>query len=252
VDRQQIFTTYNKEYARTYDRKFNLSAHYRPAKEFELGLIGGLLEGREGWLDVACGTGWTLSRFPGVPRAGLDLSEPMLAIAREANPDALFFRQGDFTDEIPEWRRRWDLVTCLWYAYGIVETVAGVERVIANLAAWTSARGALFVPICDPEKLGRGIRVPYLHRGIAFPPGTMRVTGVTWTWEEPTGERHVNVVAPPIDHMMSVFRRHFDSVELVDYPPRRWWRTRRIRWLERRRNKGIVATSPKLAPSTSG
>jgi SAM-dependent methyltransferase len=247
VDREQALATYNHEYARTYDQRFILSPHYRSKSEFELRLIGELLEGRDKWLDVACGTGWLLSHFPHVSRGGLDLSESMLAVARRANPDALFLREGDFTDAIPDWNGRWDLVTCMWYSYAMVESVAAVERVIANLAAWTSQRGACFVPLCDPERLGRRIRVPYLHRGIAFPPGTMRITGVTWTWEEPTGERHMNLVAPPIEHMTSVFRRHFDSVELVDYPPARWWRTRRIRWLERRRGKGIVAAEPKAS-----
>jgi hypothetical protein len=164
----------------------------------------------------------------------------MLAIAREANPGALF-REGDFTEEFPEWNGQWDLVTCMWYSYGLVESVAAVERVLANLAAWTSDSGSCFVPVCDPEQLGRRIRVPYSHRGIAFPPGTVQVTGVTWSWTEPTGERHVNVVAPPLEHLASLLAEHFRSVEIVDYPPRRWWRTRRIRWLERRRKKGLLA-----------
>lgn len=249
MDRAQALARYDDEYAGTYDAKFLLSGHYQLKTDFELRFLAELLEGRESWLDVACGTGWLLSRFPAVQRAGLDLSPAMLARAREANPDAVL-REGDFTEPHPDWEGRWDLVTCMWYAYGLVESVAAVEHVIANLAAWTSPRGACFVPLCDPEQLGSGIRVPYLHRGIAFPPGEMRITGVTWTWDEPTGERHVDVVAPPVDHMMSLFRRHFDSVDVVDYPPVRWWRTRRIRWLERRRKKGVLATGKRTAATS--
>jgi SAM-dependent methyltransferase len=247
VDRRQALERYDDAYARTYDAKFILHDHYRLKTDFEVHLLAGLLRGGGRWLDVACGTGWFLSRFPGVERAGLDLSPAMLEVAREANPDALLFREGDFTEDIPEWNGQWDLVTCMWYSYGLVDSVAAVERVIANLAAWTSESGSCFVPVCDPEQLGRRIRVPYIHRGIAFPPGTMEVTGVTWTWTEPTGERHVNVVAPPLEHMVSMLAEHFDAVELVDYPPRRWWGTRRIRWLERRRKKGVLATAKKRA-----
>ena len=129
--------------------------------------------------------------------------------------------------------------------HGLVESVADVERVLANLAAWTSETGRCFIPICDPEQLGRGIRVPYLHRGVAFPPGTMRITGVTWTWDEPDGVRHSHVVAPPLAHMVAIMERRFDTVRVVDYPPSRWWRTRRLRWLERRRKKGLLASNKK-------
>lgn len=245
MDRRQAEEIYDRDYARSYDEKFLLHGHYRLKSEFEVRLIGDQLPHGGRWLDVACGTGWLLSRFPGVPRAGLDLSPAMLALAREANPDALDLREGDFQEEIPEWVGRWDLVTCMWYAYGLVESVGAVERVLANLAAWTSGTGSCFVPVCDPEQLGRGIRVPYLHRGIAFPPGTMRITGVTWTWDEPGGVRHSHVVAPPLGHMAAILKRHFDSVEVVDYPPSRWWRTRRVRSLERRRKKGLLATRKK-------
>ena len=229
MDRSQTLETYDEEYARTYDERFLSHPRYRRRTEFELGVIGGLLDDRGTWLDVACGTGYHLSRFPGVARAGIDLSPAALAVARKANPDAIFLREGDFTEEIPEWEGKWSVTTCLWYSYGLVESVADVRRVIRNLASWTAEGGACFVPICDPELLGRRIRVPYRHNGVGIPPGDLLVTGVSWTWIEPSGKRHENQIAPPVEHMLEMFREDFGAVELVDYPRSKWWSRRRIR-----------------------
>jgi len=175
------------------------------------------------WLDVACPTGYYLSRFPGVPRAGLALSPAVTKSAQCANPDALFVRDGDFTMAFPEWRGQWDVVTCMWFSYGLVESVADVERLIGNFASWLSVRGACFVPVCDPEYFGRRVRVPYTDPGAGFPPGKLMITGVTWTWEEDSGKAHHNMVAPPVEHMIALFERHFRNVELVKYPPFKWW-----------------------------
>jgi SAM-dependent methyltransferase len=221
MDRDQVLETYDREYARTYDERFILPGHYGVKTEFEVKLLRRLMPAQGKWLDVACGTGYFLSRFPGVPRAGLDLSSAMLARAREANPDALLFREGDFTHDMPDWRGEWDLVTCMWYAYGMVQSLAEVARVVGNLAAWTSERGTCFLPLFDPRKL-RGVSVPYLHENVAFPPGTVLLTGVTWTWIESSGKRHQDMVAPATEVMVELFERHFDSVELVRYPSPRW------------------------------
>jgi hypothetical protein len=164
----------------------------------------------------------------------------MLARAREANPDALFFRQMDFTEAMPEWHGEWDLVTCMWYAYGMVESLAEVTRVVRNLAAWTSDRGTCFLPLFDPKKL-RGVRVPYLHENVAFPPGTVLLTGVTWTWIERSGKRHQDMVAPATEVMVEMFERYFDTVKLVRYPSPRWW--------GRGRHVKVLVATAKTPPS---
>ncbi|MHC5820258.1 MAG: methyltransferase domain-containing protein [Nostoc sp.] len=42
------------------------------------------------WLEVACGTGYFLSCFPEIERAGLDISPAMLKVAKQANPARIF------------------------------------------------------------------------------------------------------------------------------------------------------------------
>lgn len=237
MDLGQVLDTYDAEYARTYNERFILGRRNKRKSEFELALLKQLLARGGQWLDVACGTGYFLSRFPGVARAGLDISPAMLAAARQANPDALFFREGDFTTEVPEWEARWSLVTCMWYAYGMVESIGAVKNLIRNLARWTSTDGACFVPVFEPKHLGRGIKVPYRPRSVGIPPGTLLISGVTWTWIEDSGKRHDDMVAPQLEYMVAMFKEHFDVVDVVEYPPSARWR--------RERRKGIIARARK-------
>jgi len=217
MDIRQVIDTYDEEYAKFYNQKFILNERSREAVEFELKTIGRLLDGGGEWLDVACGTGYYLSRFPGVPRAGLDISPAMLDLARQANPDAVFMELGDFRHPYPEWKGRWALVTCTWYSYCLVESMAEVERLIENLASWTSNRGTCFLPMCDPERLTEGVRLPYLTPEAAIYGGKLLITGVIWTWIEESGKQHRNILAPHVDHMVELFREHFDSVEVINY-----------------------------------
>ncbi|MBY0277396.1 class I SAM-dependent methyltransferase [Candidatus Binatia bacterium] len=225
---QQLLRVYDADYARSYDERFIANAHYRVKTEFETETLRRLLATCRPWLDVACGTGWFLSRFPDVPRTGLDLSPAMLEIARRANPHDAELRQGSFLDPIPEWSGRYGLVSCMWYSYGYASSIGALRSLVANLACWTADDGACFVPICDPENLGRGIRVPFRRRMSGYPPAPLFITSVTWTWDEGDGRLHPDMVAPPVEAMVALFDEHFREVEVVRYPAFHWW-TRRCR-----------------------
>ena len=84
--RDEIIAVYDDDYARSYEEKFLLSPETRADSEHELQLLRGFLASGVNWLDVACGTGYFLSHFPEVERAGCDLSPAMLRRARQANP----------------------------------------------------------------------------------------------------------------------------------------------------------------------
>jgi SAM-dependent methyltransferase len=238
MDRKQVLDTYDEGYARTYEQRYILNEHYRSKSEFEISVLKRLLEHPGGpWLDVACGTGYFLSRFPGVARGGLDLSPAMLAVARKANPDALVLREGDFTQDCPDWEGKWSVVSSLWYSYGLVESIGAVQAFVRNLARWTSDRGVCFVPVFEPANLGRGVRIPSLLRGAGYPPDTIMITAVTWSWIESSGKRHDNMVAPTMDYMVSLFKEYFDTVDVVRYPPFKPW--------YRRRRRAILASGKK-------
>lgn len=216
MKRREVVDIYDEAYATTYDERFLLN-DCQVRSEHELEIVRQLLVPGGPWLDVGCGTGYVLSRFPGVLRAGLDLAPAMLAQASRANPDALFIREGDFLDDLPEWRGQWALVTCMWYAYCLVESMTEVERVIRNLAHWTSDLGACFVPLCDPALLAADVHIPY-HTAQRFHGGSLTITGVIWNWIEESGIQHQNMVTPQVEHMVTMFNEYFNVVEIVEYP----------------------------------
>ena len=240
---RQVLQLYDDDYAREYDQKFLLNRSSKIASDREIELVRQLLKPGGKWLDVACGTGYVLSRFPGIPRAGLDVSPAMLARAREANPDALFLKQADFRVEVPEWEDEWALVTCMWYSYGIVESMADIHTVVKNLASWTSPDGACFIPLCDPHILfSRGIKIPYVNPN-RFAGGHVLITAVVWSWIDEAGRQHQNMIAPHVEHMVAMFKAYFDVVDVVAYPVnRRWWGHKRPAIIARaKKRRGAVA-----------
>jgi SAM-dependent methyltransferase len=208
---------YNRDYVSTYDDKFLTSEVSKPDADFEVEVLSRLLEQGGPWLDVACGTGYFLSRYPDVERAGLDLSPGMVKLAAERNPRVPIAR-GDFRDARPEWHDHWKVVSLMWYAYTYVDTIAEVDTVIRNLASWTSPEGACFLPVCDPVLL-TGVPLSYQ----AVDPtgnGDIFITGITWSYVEPDA-RHEHLVTPHLEYLLEQFRRHFESIEVVTYPSTR-------------------------------
>lgn len=234
---EEVEQLYDRAYVESYDAKFLTSERSAADAKVESRLLRSYLRRGGRWLDVACGTGWYLSRFPHVDRVGLDLSPAMLERARAVNP-GIELRRHDFREPIPEWRDAFALVSCMWYAYTYVDTIDEVCRVIDNLTAWTSPRGRCFVPLADPEGIARtklDYRVDNVH------PGRVTVTGILWSYEEEGSKVHRHLVTPHIEFMTEEFARRFRKVEVVRYQgagsrpalvasgkrdARPWWRRR--------------------------
>ena len=213
---EELRRLYDDEYAATYEAKFLATPFTRSDTAHEVQLLGEWLTPGVRWLDVACGTGYFLSRFPAIERAGLDLSPSMLAVARAANPDTPFV-EGNFLDPHPEWSGRWSLVSCMSYAYGLVGSMAELHQLIANLASWTSSDGRCFIPLADPRLIA-GVDLPYEFVGVW--PGTVRITGIQWSYIEDEGARvHEYQLAPQTEVMQELVSAFFEHVELVTYPP---------------------------------
>lgn len=207
-----VLATYNARYAAEYDETFLHDTWSRESLAFQMRTLEGLLAGARSWLDVACGTGWALSQFPQIQRAGLDISPPMLELARSKNPDVLLV-EGDYRLPRPEWNDQWDVVSCMWWAYCLAETMSEIRALVAQLADWTSPQGRVFVPLCNPNKFDRhNIRVPFVDPKV---PGRLMITGITWTWIQVNGARHDNVLVPQVDYLVMMFREHFEHVEVI-------------------------------------
>ena len=238
---EQVIETYDYRYAAEYDNTFLLDGWTRGSVEFQIRLLEQNLRGARNWLDVACGTGYALSRFPDVPRAGLDLSAAMLDAARRQNPGVSFVNRN-FLEPAAEWNDKWDLVSCMWWAYCMVESISEIQQLIGRLADWTSPGGKCFLPLCNPQKFDRhNIRIPYIDARI---PGRCMITGITWTWIQENGKRHDDVVSPQVDHMVALFEQHFEQVEVVEGPKETvgdGWRVQDVLLAQRKRSRRPTA-----------
>jgi SAM-dependent methyltransferase len=236
---QDIVRLYDDAYAAKYEQEFLLDPLVRSDTEAELRLLEQLLAPGVTWLDVACGTGFFLRHFPNVDRAGIDLSPAMLRLARQGNPTILL-REHDFRDPIPEWDNRWELVSCMWYAYGFADTVGDLEKLIANLWSWTSMTGRCFIPLADP-RLITGVNLPY--QAPTHNAGRVMITGILWSYiEDEIGADHAHLLAPNLEFMVELFGQYFECVEIIRYPPAfNGWEGR----------PALVASGKKHAPDKS-
>src|SRR5690554_6471411 len=98
-------------YAPHYNELWHTDGPWAKETGYHLETLGELVGPETYWLDAGCGTGYFLSKFPGVRRVGLDLTPAMLEQARIGSTDAEELREGDLRDDIEEWHDRFDLVT---------------------------------------------------------------------------------------------------------------------------------------------
>jgi hypothetical protein len=214
--RDYIAKLYDDEYAATYEAKFMHSDLTRADTQHELTLLGQFLSDGRSWLDVECCTGFWLRNFPAVERAGIEISPAMCRRATEGNPGVTILLH-DFRDPLPAWRGRWGLVSCMWYGYGLVDTLEQLELVIHNLWSLTAADGTCFVPLADPF-LMTGVDLPY--RVDWDETSHAQITGIVWSFVEEGGNKvHLNQIAPKLEYMVAQFEIYFESVELIRYPP---------------------------------
>jgi len=118
-------------------------------------------------LDVACGTGIHLSHFRNAfaDIAGVDLSEAMLARARDRLP-GVALHHADMLDF--DLGRSFDVVTCLFSSIGYFIDVDDFRSAISNMARHVSPGGVLIVePWLHPDHWV----VPHLVAEAANAPG---------------------------------------------------------------------------------
>ena len=220
--RDEVLGVYgDTEFAEEYDERFLLAPWPKHGADIEVEMLQELFDANADadprWVDLCCGTGYFLGQFPDVERAGLDISPAMLAQAREANPD-IELREADVCDDIGEWHGQWSVVSCMWMAYCYLQSMAEIEKLIANMVAYTSPGGSVFLPsVIDLEDLRPHTVIDYEQ----FPDvwgGRIALTGYYWTWEEPNGNINENMMAPHVGHFVRLLEPYFERIEVVRYP----------------------------------
>lgn len=220
MKKDQLLNIYTQQYAQHYNHKFLTNAFSIHSANFEHSVLKGLVNENTEWLDAGCGTGYFLSLFPGYKRAGLDISAGMLKEAQSVNPDAMFFREGDFRNDIVGWHNKWDLISSMWYPYSYLDSMIEFETMAMNFVRWLKPGGTLFLPICDMEDLRPLVPpIPYFEYEQVYA-GSIAITGYTWTWiEDDGGKTHTHMIAPHVEHVAQLLSPYFESIEIIRYPP---------------------------------
>ncbi|WP_231459362.1 class I SAM-dependent methyltransferase [Pedobacter sp. Leaf132] len=219
MKKEDLWQIYDNGYASDYNERYLLNPFSKVSSDTEVNVFKKLINKQTVWLDLGCGTGYFLSLFPQIKRAGLDISPKMLEIAKVANPDAEFFKEGDFRVDVPEWHNKWSLISCMWGAYCYVNSVKEVESVVSNIISWNSEGGNVFLPIVDLEDVRPNVTIPYEMQIDVFG-GKLDLTSVTWSWlEAGTGIFHEHLVSPHIEHFIKLFQPYYDEIEIIRYPP---------------------------------
>lgn len=168
---------YSRDHAEVYDfifRNRDRGKDWGAEADDITGLVRQRFPAADSLLDVACGTGGHLETFAKRFRetAGVELSRPMVDIARERLPgvpihvaDLRDFRLG----------RRFDAVTCLFCPIGYMRDTDELDGAIARMAEHLVPGGVLVVePWWFPDRFIEG----YANGDIAREPGRVvaRVT----------------------------------------------------------------------------
>lgn len=220
MNKTDVLNIFSEEYAKEYNERFLLEPFSKVSSDFELSVLKERISSETKWLDVGCGTGYFLSHFPGIERAGLDISPYMLEEAKRANPDAIFLTEGDCRSEHAEWNEKWTFVSCLWQPYTYFDSFAEFETLMANMINWLSVGGDLIIPILDMEDIRFGQIVTYEEKVDKYYSGKIQVNGFIWTWmEEETDNTHYCGIAPHTEHVIRLLSPFFETVELLRYPP---------------------------------
>lgn len=103
-------------------------------------------------LDLACGTGvlCRILRRGGLRASGMDLSEGMIRIAREADPEGNY-EVADMTDYRPGCQ--FDLVTCTGDALNHIPKLSDVERIFQNVYQYLSPGGWFVFDILNEHEV---------------------------------------------------------------------------------------------------
>lgn len=106
----------------------------------------------ESALDLGCGTGvlCEILAQQGIRAAGMDLSEGMIAIARERGPE-IRYEVGNMITYRPE--ERFDLVTCTGDALNHIMDLSDIEKIFENVYGYLNQGGYFVFDILNEHEV---------------------------------------------------------------------------------------------------
>jgi ubiquinone/menaquinone biosynthesis C-methylase UbiE len=134
----------NNSAADLYDILYQDRKDYRAETELVAGLIRSRKPAAASLLDVACGTGIHLQAFGELfdRVEGVDLAEPMIAVARQRLP-GVPVHHGDMRELALD--RQFDAVVCMFSSIGYLRTVSDLDKALSGMARHLSPGGVVVI-----------------------------------------------------------------------------------------------------------
>ena len=138
-------TRFAKEYARYYDL-FYQGKDYSHEVDYLEEIFKKFQKDVRSILDLGCGTGLHTQELikRGYEVTGLDLSEEMLARARERNPSATFTK-GDMSNFVLN--KKFDVIICMFSAMGYLTENHQIERFFRSIKNHLVKNGLLILDV---------------------------------------------------------------------------------------------------------
>lgn len=208
---------YDHTYASLYNDIWWERDYWKPVGDFHVRVLSELLEGSENWLDVGCGTGYFLSKFPHVNRCGLDLSHDMIEKARTTNPGVPFYQQS-MTDENTDLNGKFDLVTCTGQPWCYLTSLDEIGTAVKRLAEWTAEGGTCLLTPNDIVDV-MDIELPPGFYDLSDRIEVPRVVNlaVISSYEEFDGHYYPQLF-PNLDQWIRWFAVYFKQIEILFRP----------------------------------
>jgi SAM-dependent methyltransferase len=216
MDTSKYRKPYDPEYAAIYNDIWINNDIWAPEAQHHIDTLKELVKPDIKWLDAGCGTGYFLSNFPGIERAGFDISASMLEQAKAANPDALFFKQVSLLEEVKEWSNTWDLVTCTGQPWTYLSTMAEIGEAVKNISGYVNEGGKCMLTMFDITDFSFN-ELPFFNHEREIPNDMAYLNGSFWNLRE-NGVSHENMILPNIDQWIRWFSLYFTKIEIVRWP----------------------------------
>lgn len=213
MNNKKFVEPYNDDYAKMYNHIWPQNPIHKDEANSHIETIKSLLTLNTRWLDAGCGTGYFLSHFSEISRAGFDLSETMIEIAKNANPGALFLDTHDLSKPNSEWNNNWDLVTCTGQPWAYLGSLELIEKSVENLWSWVSSGGKLFLTPLDIQDLF-GVEVKYHFTEEEAQSVNSLMNAVISTYNESNEVGHLNLIYPNLDQWVRWLGKFFGKIEI--------------------------------------
>lgn len=205
---------YGSEYALLYDKLWIDNPVWREEMKFIQSLIAYHINIDKKWLDAGCGTGFFLKNFKGFPRAGFDLSESMLEVAKDGNEDCLFIKKHDISMPMEEWNNQWDFISCTGQPWCYLSSIQQIENVVKNIYNWLTCDGkCLLVP--DDVQSAFNCLFNYTFDIKSSQEANKQIlNAIIWSFNDGYAI-HKYMIYPLIDQWVRWFSVYFERIDIV-------------------------------------